>query len=194
MAGGALSAARDAIGFPSAHIRELDTRVTGFMVDHMPLKGLGASYGNNGAPVSTKLLGQIRDPAFGDFHMHWQPNAWFHLRRRVLGAPRRTHADDGAHHVAGAPRCTGETVECASDQTILDAALKAGVQVASQCREGHCGTCKSTLIGGEVDMNHNGGIRQRDIDNGNILLCCSTPLSDLRIEARAPRERRLPTG
>ncbi|MFZ2238510.1 MAG: SRPBCC family protein [Gordonia amarae] len=305
----ALSAARDAIGFPSAHIRELDTRVTGFMVDHMPLKGLGASYGAEGAPVSTRLLGQIRDRAFGDFHMHWQPNAWFHLLSdcavvfSVLPvSPARTmvrttwlvHRDaqegidyrlDELTHVwehTNAEDCdlvertqngvgdpgyvpgpyslveddveafvswyvgrldaqlngstvagtrttpqppqsdtddpppvtaspqepgtrdtatytieftrTGETVVCASDQTILDAALGAGIEVASQCREGHCGTCKSVLVDGQVDMNHNGGIRQRDIDNGKILLCCSTPLSDLRVEQRQPRERRLPPG
>lgn len=52
-ASAALSAARAAIGFPSAHIRELDTRVTAFMVDHMPLQGVGASYGEGGAPLGS---------------------------------------------------------------------------------------------------------------------------------------------
>jgi hypothetical protein len=31
-------------------------------------------------------------------------------------------------------------------------------------------------------MEHNGGIRQREIDAGYVLICCSTPLSDLLIE------------
>jgi hypothetical protein len=31
-------------------------------------------------------------------------------------------------------------------------------------------------------MKHRGGIRQRDIDDGFALLCCSRPTSDLVIE------------
>jgi hypothetical protein len=31
-------------------------------------------------------------------------------------------------------------------------------------------------------MNHNGGIRPREIRAGKILLCCSTPKGDLQIE------------
>ena len=31
-------------------------------------------------------------------------------------------------------------------------------------------------------MNHQGGIRQREIDAGQILLCCARPLSDVVIE------------
>jgi glycine betaine catabolism B len=31
-------------------------------------------------------------------------------------------------------------------------------------------------------MKHAGGIRQRQIDLGDILLCCSRPLSDVVIE------------
>jgi ferredoxin-NADP reductase len=76
----------------------------------------------------------------------------------------------------------GRTVTCAPDQTILDAALRAGIRVASACGEGMCGTCKSSLLCGEVDMNHNGGIRPREIRAGKILLCCSTPKGDLQIE------------
>jgi hypothetical protein len=31
-------------------------------------------------------------------------------------------------------------------------------------------------------MKHNGGIRQREIDQGMVLLCCSTPRSDLVVD------------
>lgn len=76
----------------------------------------------------------------------------------------------------------GKSVVCRPDQTILDAALTAGIRVASACGEGMCGTCKSSLVCGEVDMNHHGGIRPREIREGKILLCCSTPKSDLQLE------------
>jgi hypothetical protein len=35
------------------------------------------------------------------------------------------------------------------------------------------------MVSGQVDMRHAGGIRQRQIDQGDILVCCSRPLSDI---------------
>ena len=77
---------------------------------------------------------------------------------------------------------SGHTVPCRSDQTILSAAESAGLPLPFSCREGRCGTCRSRLLAGQVDMKHAGGIRQRQIDLGDILVCCSRPLSDLAID------------
>ncbi|UVD60718.1 hybrid-cluster NAD(P)-dependent oxidoreductase (plasmid) [Rhizobium sp. Pop5] len=74
------------------------------------------------------------------------------------------------------------SIEVSSDQSVLSCAKKAGVRIPSSCANGVCGTCKSKLTSGTVDMNHNGGIRQREIDAGLFLPCCSKPLSDLVIE------------
>jgi len=38
------------------------------------------------------------------------------------------------------------------------------------------------MVSGQVDMKHAGGIRQREIDQGWILPCCSKPLSDVVLE------------
>ena len=73
-------------------------------------------------------------------------------------------------------------IECGADQNVLDAARQAGVRLPSSCTQGMCGTCKVKLVSGQVDMKHNGGIRQREIDQGMVLLCCSKPLTDLVIE------------
>ncbi|MBW9118155.1 2Fe-2S iron-sulfur cluster binding domain-containing protein [Rhizobium cauense] len=73
-------------------------------------------------------------------------------------------------------------IEVAADQTILGCAKKSGVRLPSSCANGVCGTCKSKLVSGAVDMNHNGGIRQREIDAGFFLPCCSKPLGDLVID------------
>ncbi|SEB16060.1 Ferredoxin-NADP reductase [Paraburkholderia sartisoli] len=73
-------------------------------------------------------------------------------------------------------------IECGSAQHVLDAAKKAGVRLPSSCTQGMCGTCKVKLVSGEVAMKHAGGIRQREIDQGMVLLCCSTPLSDLVVD------------
>ncbi|MGH3359414.1 MAG: FAD-binding oxidoreductase [Nocardioidaceae bacterium] len=79
-------------------------------------------------------------------------------------------------------RRSGRVVECDTETTVLDAALGAGVSVPSSCGEGMCGTCKSGLLSGQVDMDHAGGIRPREIADGKILLCCSTPCGDLVID------------
>jgi ferredoxin-NADP reductase len=78
---------------------------------------------------------------------------------------------------------SGRTVVSDSASTILEAAASAGLILPSSCREGVCGTCKSTLVSGKVQMDHQGGIRRREIDQDKILLCCSTPLTDLVIDA-----------
>ena len=65
--------------FPRDERRELDTRVTGYQISHLPLDGEGSSFGPNGAAVCKKLLGSITEPRFGDVSLHLQPNSWFHL-------------------------------------------------------------------------------------------------------------------
>lgn len=78
---------------------------------------------------------------------------------------------------------SGRTVTCRADQFVLDAAIDAGVRVPSSCGQGMCGTCKLPKLSGAVEMNHNGGIRPREVTAGKILACCSKPLSDLSLDA-----------
>ncbi|MBB3285046.1 MULTISPECIES: FAD-binding oxidoreductase [Rhizobium] len=73
-------------------------------------------------------------------------------------------------------------LEVSADQTVLAAAKKGSIRLPSSCSNGMCGTCKSKLVSGSVEMNHNGGIRQREIDAGMFLPCCSKPLSNLVID------------
>jgi len=77
---------------------------------------------------------------------------------------------------------SGKTFTMPASQTVLSAAKKAGAIVPSSCSQGVCGTCKTAVLQGTVEMNHNGGIRQREIDKGMRLLCCSKPTSDLVID------------
>jgi len=77
---------------------------------------------------------------------------------------------------------TRRVLDCPEDSTVLDAARKAGIRLPSSCAKGLCGTCKSKVTKGTVSMTHAGGIRQREIDAGMALLCCSKPTSDLVVE------------
>jgi ferredoxin len=77
---------------------------------------------------------------------------------------------------------SGDELACAPGQTILAAAKAAGVRFPVSCTQGLCGTCKTKMVSGQVDMRHAGGIRQREIDQGWILPCCSKPLADVVLE------------
>ncbi|WP_409149222.1 2Fe-2S iron-sulfur cluster-binding protein [Pseudoxanthobacter sp. M-2] len=77
---------------------------------------------------------------------------------------------------------SGRAIDCPDDTFVLQAARAAGMKLPASCTKGLCGTCKSRLVSGQVEMKHAGGIRQREIDQGLVLLCCSKPLTDLVVE------------
>lgn len=76
----------------------------------------------------------------------------------------------------------GKTLEVRADQTVLSAARQGGLKLPTSCGNGVCGTCKSKLLSGRVDMKHSGGIRQREVDAGFFLPCCSKALSELVVD------------
>ncbi|MEM8664653.1 MAG: iron-sulfur cluster-binding domain-containing protein, partial [Pseudomonadota bacterium] len=77
---------------------------------------------------------------------------------------------------------TSRTFDCPDGLTILQAAKAAGVPVPSSCTKGICGTCKTLMLQGEVDMSHNGGIRDREVARGFILPCSSRPNTDIVLD------------
>lgn len=101
---------------------------------------------------------------------------------QIAVAPPPAAQDTGTTYTVEFAK-SGRRVTCRPDQSVLDAALAAGVRLASSCSQGMCGTCKLPKLSGEVEMNHNGGIRPREIAAGKILACCSTPLTDLTLDA-----------
>lgn len=101
----------------------------------------------------------------------------------VEGAATSENAQSGAGPVFSVClQRSGAVIECGAGQTILDAARKAGLRLPASCGSGMCGTCKSQLLAGRVDMAHGSGIRQREIDRGQILPCCAKPLTDVTID------------
>jgi NAD(P)H-flavin reductase/quinol-cytochrome oxidoreductase complex cytochrome b subunit/ferredoxin len=77
-----------------------------------------------------------------------------------------------------------KTVKARFGETILDAGLRAGLDLPYECRNGGCGQCKCAVLIGEVDP----GIYQPEALSaqeraiGKVLMCCATPLSEIEIE------------
>jgi ferredoxin-NADP reductase len=72
---------------------------------------------------------------------------------------------------------------CLPGQTVLQTARAAGVRIPAACEFGLCGTCKVLKTAGAVEMAHNGGILDHEVDEGYILACCSKPLGAVTVEA-----------
>ncbi len=69
----------EAMGLPSKEIEVLDTRVTGFRTQRLPLDRAGQSQTMTAEVASKKLLGDITDPAVGGLSFWTQPNSWHHF-------------------------------------------------------------------------------------------------------------------
>ena len=79
----------------------------------------------------------------------------------------------------------GQTIEIEEGQTILDAALRAGIYLPHACCHGLCATCKVQVADGEVEHGEASSFALLDFarDEGKCLACCATPQGDLVIEA-----------
>lgn len=77
---------------------------------------------------------------------------------------------------------TGKSVRIQPGETVHNAAAKLGLHIPKACGMGICGTCKVTLVEGEVEMEHNGGITEEDEADGEILSCCSKPRGNVVID------------
>ncbi|HLS86388.1 MAG TPA: CDP-6-deoxy-delta-3,4-glucoseen reductase [Burkholderiales bacterium] len=71
-------------------------------------------------------------------------------------------------------------------ETVLAAALRQGFVLPYGCKNGACGSCKGTLVSGELDY----GVYQKkalpdeERLRGKALFCQAKPLSDITVEAR----------
>jgi CDP-4-dehydro-6-deoxyglucose reductase/ferredoxin-NAD(P)+ reductase (naphthalene dioxygenase ferredoxin-specific) len=76
-----------------------------------------------------------------------------------------------------------ETVVAEMGETILAAALRAGVPYPCGCRSGNCGACKSTLASGEIEMSpySDYALSKAEKEAGLILACRAVPWSDCEV-------------
>jgi phenol hydroxylase P5 protein len=91
----------------------------------------------------------------------------------------------------------GQVLEVQEGQTILDAALRAGIYLPHACCHGLCATCKIDVTDGEVEHGaaSNFALMDYEREEGKTLACCATLQSDVTIEADIeddPDARNLP--
>lgn len=85
---------------------------------------------------------------------------------------------------------SGRKIKANAGETILEAALRQGLNLPYQCRDGACGACKGKILRGTVDYGvfQEGLISATEKKEGMALFCCAKPLSDLYIECHEVNE------
>ena len=73
--------------------------------------------------------------------------------------------------------------EAAPQETLLEAALRAGLSPGYRCGNGSCGECKARVCAGRVGQArpHDYPLSPADRQAGYVLLCCASPETDLEI-------------
>jgi NAD(P)H-flavin reductase/ferredoxin len=74
---------------------------------------------------------------------------------------------------------------CEPNESVLDAAQRAGLEIPFSCRKGVCGTCKGRVLSGEVRAYAGDALSAAERDAGHALFCNARPRSDLVIAPRS---------
>jgi ferredoxin len=77
---------------------------------------------------------------------------------------------------------TTQSLQVAETQTILQAAIDAGLELPYSCSAGVCTTCAAQIISGTVEQGDGMGISPELQAEGYALLCVAYPRSDLKLE------------
>jgi len=76
------------------------------------------------------------------------------------------------------------TIGARPGETLLEAGLRAEIELPYDCRAGGCGRCRARLLNGQVDDGGDAAaaLTPQQRARGDILLCCACAMSDVEIE------------
>jgi len=128
--------------------------------------------GPAGFMEEARLIHAAEGGARGHFHVE-------HFGAVAPAAPAAFPAD--APEAGFAVQFGEKRFTARADETLLEAATRKTIVIPCGCASGMCGTCRVSLISGEVAMRHEGGISAEEEAQGYILACSSRPRSDVTI-------------
>jgi CDP-4-dehydro-6-deoxyglucose reductase len=84
---------------------------------------------------------------------------------------------------------TGQSFLAEPGETVLSAALRAGLNLPHSCKGGHCASCRARIVSGAIEYPGDtpAGITLDEVREGFALLCQARALTDLAVETREVR-------
>ena len=84
---------------------------------------------------------------------------------------------------------SNHSFEADESESLLDAALRSGLNISYRCTTGGCGECKARVVSGKYQFNAANDYKLTEAEKGqNVILMCSVMAkSDLVIEANEAR-------
>jgi len=184
-----------------SELEELQARLKNFRY-HLLLSQPHPEWSGRRGHVSREFIEDtVKDLASPDFFVCGPP-AFMEASRSILtglgvkperimqesfgsAAPKSTQPDS----VATQPGVlvefvrSGKTCLVRSGHTLLEAAEEHGIGIPSSCRQGQCGTCKTKLLEGSVQMDAEEGLDPDSKAQGFVLTCVGRPDGAVKLDA-----------
>lgn len=80
------------------------------------------------------------------------------------------------------PENSSQEFKCNMNDYILDRADELGIDLPYSCRAGACSTCAGIILGGTINQDDQSFLNEKDINNGFVLTCVASPLTDCHIK------------
>jgi len=129
------------------------------------------------------LVPALDDWGVPDQHIHYEAFGPASIPRpkRKNAPPRLEEEYEAQGPINVTFSASGKTLEWdPSCDSLLEFAEQNGVEIASGCRAGGCGSCQTAIVGGEVSYNHS---LDFDPEPGTCLVCVTRPKRDVTLEA-----------
>ena len=136
--------------------------------------------------IVEQLQAKLREPAASPAQLR----DW--LRQRVAGAAQGEPpllAQESLLRIMSAHvqvKPSGREFFVDGNDSLLEAALRAGLSLDYGCSIGSCGKCKARILSGQVQRTRHSdyALTAAEKSAGVVLMCCNTALTDLVMEAR----------
>ncbi len=104
------------------------------------------------------------------------------VREEVFTSPATVTPNTEAQTVTLRLRGRSRRFEVRGGESILDAAMREGVDAPFSCTVGGCGACRCRVVEGSVEMAEPNGLRPDERAAGLVLTCVGRPVGDVVLE------------